>query len=44
MIEVSEELHLTQCSQAEHGVIEGGDLLNGDLLPGGLVECGALEN
>ena len=32
VVEVSEELHLTKCTQAEHGVIEGGDLLDCDLL------------
>lgn len=32
MVEVAQELHLSESSQAKHGVIEGGDLLNGDLL------------
>ena len=32
VVEVSQQLHLTECSQAEHGVVEGGDLLDGDLL------------
>ena len=32
VVEVSEELHLTKCTQAEHGVIKRSDLLDGDLL------------
>jgi hypothetical protein len=32
MIEVSKKLHFSQCSQTEHGVVEGCDLLDGYLL------------
>ena len=32
VVEVAEQLHLSQCSQAEHGVVKGCDLLDGDLL------------
>jgi len=32
MVEVSQQLHLTQGSKAEHGVIEGRDLLDSDFL------------
>lgn len=32
MVEVPKQLHLAQRPQAEHGVVEGGDLLDGDLL------------
>ena len=32
VIKVAEQLHLSQCSQAEHGVVKGCDLLDGDLL------------
>jgi hypothetical protein len=37
MVEVAQELHLSEGSKAEHGVVEGGDLLDGDLLAGRLV-------
>ncbi len=32
VVEVSQELHFSQCAQAEHGVIEGRDFLDCDLL------------
>jgi hypothetical protein len=32
VVEVSEQLHLSQCSQTEHGVVKGCNLLDGDLL------------
>jgi hypothetical protein len=37
VVEVSEQLHLSQRPQTEHGVVEGCDLLDGDLLARGLV-------
>ena len=37
MVEVAQKLHLTQCPQTEHAVIEGRDLLDRDLLAGGFV-------
>lgn len=39
VVEVSEELHFSEGSETEHGVVKGGDLLNGDLLSRGFVEC-----
>lgn len=41
MVEISQQLHLTQGSQAEHRVVEGRDLLDGDFLPRRLVDSGA---
>jgi len=38
VVEVAEELHLAKGSQAEHGVVEWGDLLDGNLLSGWLVK------
>jgi len=38
VVEVSEELHLTKRSEAEHGVVEGGNLLDGNFLTGRLVD------
>ena len=32
VVEVAQKLHLTKCSQTEHGVVERGDLLDSDLL------------
>ena len=32
MVEISQQLHLSQSSQAKHGVIERGDFLDGDFL------------
>jgi hypothetical protein len=43
VVEVPEQLHLTQGSQAEHGVVEGGDLLDSNLLSGGFMECRAIS-
>jgi hypothetical protein len=43
VVEVSEKLHLTQGSQAEHGVVEGSDLLDGNLLSGGFMERRAIS-
>lgn len=37
VVEVAQQLHLSQSSQTEHGVVEGGNLLDGHLLPGRLV-------
>ena len=36
-----EQLELAEGAQAEHGVVERGDLLDGDLAPCGLVYGGA---
>jgi hypothetical protein len=41
VIEVAQQLHLTQRSQAEHGMVERGDLLDGNFLTGWLVYRGA---
>lgn len=38
VVEVTEQLHFSQGTQAEHAMIERGDLLDGDLLARGLVE------
>ena len=38
VVEVAQELHLSECSQAEHGVVERSDLLDGDLLARRLVD------
>jgi len=38
MVEVSQQLHLTQSAQAEHGMIEGSNLLNSNLLARRLVQ------
>jgi hypothetical protein len=43
VVEVSQKLHLTQSSEAEHGVIKWSNLLDSDLLAGGLVKSGARE-
>jgi hypothetical protein len=32
VVEVAEELHLTECAETEHGMIERSNLLDGDLL------------
>lgn len=37
VVKVSQQLHFTQCTQAEHGVVEWCDLLDGNLLTRGLV-------
>lgn len=41
VVKVAQQLHLTQCPQAEHGVVEGSDLFDGDLLARRLVNGGA---
>lgn len=38
VIEVSQQLHLAQGSQAEHGVVERGDFLDRNLLARGFVQ------
>jgi hypothetical protein len=43
VVEVPEQLHLTQGSQAEHGVVEGGDLLDGNFLSGWFMKCRAIS-
>lgn len=43
MVEVSKQLHLTQSTQAEHGVVEGGNLLDSDLLAGRFVQSGTVK-
>jgi hypothetical protein len=37
VVKVSQQLHLTQCTQTEHGMIEWGDLLDGNLLARGFM-------
>lgn len=32
VVEIAQQFHLSQGSQTEHGVVEGGDLLDGNLL------------
>jgi hypothetical protein len=44
MVEVSEQLHLSQSSETEHGVIERGDFLDGNFLAGRLVDGGAVDS
>ena len=41
MVKVPQQLHLAQCAQAEHGVVERGNLFDRDLLAGRLVNGGA---
>lgn len=43
VVKVAEELHLAEGAEAEHGVVEGSDLLDGHFLARGLVESGAVE-
>lgn len=43
VVEVPEKLHLSQGSQAEHRVVERGDLLDSDLLSGGFMKCRAIS-
>jgi hypothetical protein len=43
MVEVSQQLHLTQGSKAEHGVIEGRDLLDSDFLTRRFVKSRAVQ-
>lgn len=42
VVKVAQQLHLAQCPQAEHGVVEGGNLFDGNLLAGRLVNGGAV--
>ena len=42
VVEVAEQLHLTQSSETEHGVVKGSDLLDGNLLAGWLVKSGTI--
>jgi hypothetical protein len=44
MVEIPQQLHLAQRPQAEHGMIEWGDLLDGNLLSGGLVDGGTIRD
>lgn len=41
MVEIPQQLHLTQCPQAEHGMVERRDLLDGNFLARGFVDSGA---
>lgn len=41
VVEISQQLHLSKRSQAEHAVIKRRDLLDSDLLAGRLMECRA---
>jgi hypothetical protein len=43
VVEVPQQLHLTQRPQTEHGVVEGCDLLDGDLLARRLVQRRAVS-
>jgi hypothetical protein len=43
VVEVPQQLHLTQGSQTEHGVVKGSDLLDRNLLPTGLVQRRAIR-
>jgi hypothetical protein len=43
MVEVPQELHLTQSPQTEHGVVKRRDLLDGHFLARWLVQCGAVR-
>ena len=43
VMEVTQQLYLAQCSQAEHRVIKGGDTLDRDLSLGGYVYGGAVH-
>jgi hypothetical protein len=43
VVEISQQLHLSQCSQTEHRVVEWGDLLDGHLLTRRLVQRGAVK-
>lgn len=42
MVEVPQQLHLSQRSQTEHGMVERCDLLDSHFLTGGLVQRGAV--
>lgn len=39
MVEVTQQFHLAECSQAKHGVIKRGDFLDGNFLTRRLVKC-----
>lgn len=41
VVEVAQELHLAECSQAKHGVVEWGNFFDGNLLARRLVDGGA---
>ena len=43
VVKVSQELHLSESSQAEHGVIKRSNLLDGDLLSRRLVNGRAMQ-
>lgn len=43
VVEIAQQLHLSQGSQTEHGVVEGGDFLDGNLLSRRLVNCRAVQ-
>jgi hypothetical protein len=43
VVEVAQQLHLSQGSQAEHRVVEGSDLLDSHFLARGLVQRGAIR-
>jgi len=43
VVEISQELHLAQSSEAEHRVVERRNLLDSDFLAGRLVESGAVR-
>ena len=43
MVEIPQQLHLTQSSKAEHGVVEWSDLLDRNLLSAGFVKRRARE-
>lgn len=44
VVKVSQKLHLSESSQAEHGVIKRSNFLDGDLLSGRLVNGGACNS
>ena len=41
MVEIPQQLHFTQSSQAEHRVVKRDDLLDSDFLAGRFVDCRA---
>ena len=43
VVEIAQQLHLTQSSQAEHGVIEWSNLLDRNLLSAGFVKRRAIQ-
>jgi hypothetical protein len=44
MVEIPQQFHFSESSEAEHGVIKGSDLLDGDFLAGWLVYRGAVQS